>query len=134
MSNKTVLGETVRGSIDYLDVFDKPDRVTIVSMVTDEFTSMCPITGQPDYGKVTIEYIPHRFCIESKSLKLYLLKYRNEGHFCEALSEEILMDVMKFAKPAFARVTVEQKPRGGVGITATSEGQYRPESEVPTDD
>ncbi|MCL6611191.1 MAG: preQ(1) synthase [Peptococcaceae bacterium] len=89
-------------------------------MESDEVTSLCPVTGQPDWETVTIEYEPDKHCIESKSLKLYLWSFREEGHFCEALDSRIAQDVQEACRPKWCRVTVRQKPRGGVKIEATA--------------
>jgi 7-cyano-7-deazaguanine reductase len=104
-----------------LETFPNPG-VSHVELRSDELTAICPITGQPDLYVATIEYWPGPRCIETKSLKLYLSGFRNEGHFCEALAVRIRDDVAKAVElPAEkARVTLEQKSRGGITITATS--------------
>lgn len=79
------------------------------------------MTGQPDFSTIVIEYEPDGRCIESKSLKLYLWTYREEGAFCEALSKEIAADIMDAAHPKYVKVTVRQAPRGGIAIDAESE-------------
>jgi 7-cyano-7-deazaguanine reductase len=83
---------------------------------------MCPVTGQPDLYDATIEYRPDGLCIESKSLKLYLMQFRNEGHFCEALAVRLRDDVAEALQVAREQVFVElvQKARGGITITATA--------------
>lgn len=115
-----VLGRSVREPIEHVETFDNPgvDRVV---MTAYEFTSLCPITGQPDFGTVTIEYSPDKKCIESKSLKLYLWGFRERGVFSEALAREILKEVKRAVDPLSARVIVEQDPRGGIGIRAVAE-------------
>ena len=112
------LGKTVREPSRVLDVFPKPEGVTTVVMESDEVTSLCPVTGQPDWETVTIEYAPDRSCIESKSLKLYLWSFREEGVFCEALAARIAQDVFDACQPFWVEVTVTQKPRGGVKLVA----------------
>jgi 7-cyano-7-deazaguanine reductase len=104
-----------------LETFENPG-VSHVEMTSDELTAVCPITGQPDLYEVTIEYWPDRLCLESKSLKLYLAGYRNEGAFCEALAVRIRDDVASALElPADkARVTLRQKARGGIAIVATT--------------
>jgi 7-cyano-7-deazaguanine reductase len=82
-----------------------------------EFTALCPITGQPDFGHITIRYIPDRLCLESKSLKLYLFSYRNEGTFHEAAVNRILDDVVAAVRPRRAIVKGVFNPRGGIAIT-----------------
>jgi 7-cyano-7-deazaguanine reductase len=104
-----------------LETFANPG-VAHVEMTSDELTAMCPVTGQPDLYVATIEYWPGELCIESKSLKLYLAGYRNEGHFCEALAVKIRDDVAEAVQlPADkVRITLKQKARGGIIITATA--------------
>lgn len=104
-----------------LETFANPG-VSHVEMTSDELTAVCPITGQPDLYTATIEYSPGSLCIESKSLKIYLSGFRNEGHFCEALAIKIRDDVAEALELASdkVRVTLKQKARGGISITATS--------------
>ena len=104
-----------------LEMFPNPG-VTHVEMTSDELTAMCPVTGQPDLYVATIEYWPGELCIESKSLKLYLSSFRDEGHFAEALAVKIRDDVAQAVQlPADkVRVTLKQKARGGITITATA--------------
>ena len=91
-------------------------------MTSDELTAMCPVTSQPDLYTATIAYEPLERCLESKSLKLYLMQFRNEGHFCEALAVRIRDDVAEAldVPPERVVVTLIQKARGGITITATS--------------
>jgi 7-cyano-7-deazaguanine reductase len=104
-----------------LETFANPG-VTHVEMTSDELSAVCPVTGQPDLYVATIEFWPQALCVESKSLKLYLNGYRNEGHFCEALAVKIRDDVAEVLElpPDKVRVTLKQKARGGITITATS--------------
>ena len=104
-----------------LETFPNPG-VSHVEMTSDELTAMCPVTGQPDLYVATIEYWPGELCIESKSLKLYLAGYRNEGHFCEALAVKIRDDVAAVLELPRDRVRVEltQKARGGITIKAST--------------
>ena len=104
-----------------LETFPNPG-VTHVEMTSDELTAMCPVTGQPDLYVATIEYWPGELCIESKSLKLYLSSFRNEGAFCEALAVRIRDDAAEALQlPADKiRITLRQKARGGITITATA--------------
>ncbi|HET9674403.1 MAG TPA: preQ(1) synthase [Gaiellaceae bacterium] len=115
----TALGHA--GSEHYagLETFPNPG-VELVEMSSDELTAMCPVTGQPDMYVASIEYAPDELCLESKSLKLYLARFRNEGAFCEALAVRIRDDVAEALRLDQARVTVtlEQKARGGITITA----------------
>jgi len=111
------------GSDQYagLETFANPG-VTRVELTSDELTAICPLTGQPDLYVATIEYWAQTRCVESKSLKLYLNGFRNEGHFCEALAVKIRDDLAEALElpPDKVRVTLEQKARGGITITATS--------------
>jgi 7-cyano-7-deazaguanine reductase len=104
-----------------LETFDNPG-VSYVEMTSDELTAVCPVTGQPDLYVASIEYWPQALCLESKSLKLYLNSFRSEGAFCEALAVRIRNDVAEALELPTdkVRVTLEQKARGGITITATS--------------
>jgi 7-cyano-7-deazaguanine reductase len=104
-----------------LETFPNPG-VSQVEMTSDEVTSVCPITGQPDLYVATIEYWPAGLCLESKSLKLYLNRFRDEGHFCEALAVKIRDDVARALElpAAKVRVSLTQKARGGITIRATT--------------
>ena len=88
-----------------------------VTLSTDEFTCLCPLTGQPDFATVTIRYIPDRRVVESKSLKLYLWSYRNEGVFHEHVTNTILEDLVKALDPHWIEVVGAFKARGGIAIT-----------------
>ncbi|MEM0128113.1 MAG: preQ(1) synthase [Thermoplasmatales archaeon] len=87
---------------------------TVITIETDEFTSVCPKTGMPDFGKITVHYVPDRKIIELKSLKLYLYRYRNVGIFQENAVNKILNDLVKSASPIFLVVIGEFKVRGGI--------------------
>ena len=121
LENLTVLGSTVREPIDHVEVFPAPAHVTTVRFTTDELASICPVTSQPDLSKVVIEYQPDQFCIESKSLKLYLWRFRNMAVFAEALAAEIAGEVMTTVKPVWVRVELTQRPRGGIEVHAVAE-------------
>jgi 7-cyano-7-deazaguanine reductase len=121
LENLTVLGSTVREAIDHVEVFLAPAHVTTVRFTTDELASICPVTAQPDLSKVVIEYQPDQFCIESKSLKLYLWRFRNMAVFAEALAAEIAGEVMTTVKPVWVRVELTQRPRGGIEVHAVAE-------------
>ena len=100
-----------------LESFPSPSpRPYEVTFSTDEFTSLCPVTGQPDFASITIRYIPDKRCIESKSLKQYLGAYRNQAVFAEAITNRILSDVVAAVAPRSAVVTGDFFPRGGIGI------------------
>jgi 7-cyano-7-deazaguanine reductase len=115
------LGQPGSDAFAGLETFPNPG-VSRVEMRSDELTAVCPITGQPDLYVAAIAYEPKDLCLESKSVKLYLAGFRNEGAFCEALAVRIRDDVAEALElPAGAvRVTLEQKARGGITITATS--------------
>lgn len=112
------LGKHVTEPGRELETFPAPGHVDRVTLVSDEVTTLCPVTGQPDWETVTVEYVPDRLCIESKSLKLFFWSLREEGVFCEALAAEIASAVFEAAQPVRCSVTVVQKPRGGITITA----------------
>ena len=104
-----------------LETFPNPG-VSRVEMTSDELVAVCPVTGQPDLYLASIDYSPADRCLESKSLKLYLNGFRNEGAFCEALAVKIRDDVAEALGLSAEDVTVtlEQKARGGITITATA--------------
>ena len=86
-----------------------------------EFTSLCPVTGQPDFATITITYVPHLKCLESKSLKLYLGSFRNVGMFHEEITNKILDDVIAACSPKWIRVVGRMNPRGGISIHVSAE-------------
>jgi 7-cyano-7-deazaguanine reductase len=104
-----------------LETFANPG-VSVVKLESDELTAVCPVTSQPDLYVATIEYRPRALCLESKSLKLYLNGFRDEGHFCEALAVKIRDDVAAALElqREDVRVTLVQKPRGGITISAST--------------
>lgn len=105
-----------------LECFPSPaKRDYTICFETGEFTSLCPVTGQPDFAKIGIEYMPARLCVESKSLKLYLASFRNVRAFNEAVINRILDDFVRACAPRFARVTGEFASRGGVAIRVVAE-------------
>lgn len=118
-SKISALGKKVT-SFEGFDTFPTPKDLKRVLCVSDEVTANCPVTNQPDWYVVEIDYVPNKLCVESKTLKLYLHSFRNQGHFCEAFSSIIAHDIKKAIKPKSITVTVRQKPRGGVGIHATT--------------
>jgi 7-cyano-7-deazaguanine reductase len=85
-----------------------------ITFETDEFTSLCPITGQPDFARITIEYVPDQLCVESKSLKLYLFSFRNEGSFYEDVTNRIYSDLFELLKPRHLIVVGDFTARGGI--------------------
>ena len=90
-----------------------------IEIVCPEFTSLCPKTGQPDFGTITFSYIPAERCVELKSLKLYLQRFRNEGVFYEHLINRLLDDFVSACQPKRCRVTGDFTPRGGITTTVT---------------
>jgi len=108
----------VQGARRQLDTFDLPKDVTEVEYTSDEVTSLCPITGQPDWYEVTIYLHDSHLGLESKSLKLYLQSFREDGQFCEEFANTIAGDVYEATLASMVTCQVKQKPRGGVGITA----------------
>ncbi|MHB1254234.1 MAG: preQ(1) synthase [Candidatus Humimicrobiaceae bacterium] len=121
MEEFTILGKKVSKPMKKLEAFNAPEDVKTVILTSDEVTSLCPITGQPDWYTIEIEYQPNKLCLESKSLKLYFWTFREEGHFCEQLSNIILKDVQKAINPKTLKVTVEMRPRGGIKIRSIAE-------------
>lgn len=111
----------MRGPIQELDAFDAPEGVTTVTMTSDELTSSCPITGQPDLYTVSIEYAPDKLCIESKSLKLYLWWFSDQAMFAEKIAALICDRVAQDIAPKYCKVVTVQKPRGGITIESVAE-------------
>lgn len=111
-----------------LEVFSAPPTVDTVTFETDEFTSLCPITGQPDFADVKIEYTPDKLCVESKSLKLYLQSFRQEGAFIESLAHRICEEFFFVVRPLQVTVTISSVPRGGLALEAKS-SVYKKEDE-----
>jgi len=95
----------------------RPGRTYWIAFDCPEFTAICPITGQPDFGHLTIRYVPRKLCLESKSLKLYLFSYRNTGTFHEAAVNRILDDIVRAIRPRRLSVHGVFNPRGGIAIT-----------------
>lgn len=121
MSELHHLGKPSNQPIDRVDRIDWTGGAITVRLDCTEFTSICPVTGQPDFGQLTIEYVPDRYLVETKSLKLYLWRYRNERAFNESLVETIATDLLAQIEPRWLRVTGEFNPRGGIQVTATAE-------------
>lgn len=110
-------------------IFDKPDanilesfsnqhpeNLYLINLLCDEFTSLCPVTGQPDWGKFIIRYVPNKLCVESKSLKLYLFSFRNHGEFHEDVTNRIAKDLFKLMSPHYLQITGQFNARGGIAI------------------
>lgn len=101
-----------------IETFDNayPQRDYIITFDCPEFTSLCPVTGQPDFGHITIRYIADKKCIESKALKLYLFSYRNFHSFHEEVVNRVLTDLSSACKPRWMEVTGDFMPRGGISL------------------
>ena len=100
-----------------------PDRDYAVTFTTREVTCLCPITGQPDFYRITITYRPDRRCLESKSLKLYLFSFRQSGMFAEDMANRILDDLVNICRPRWMSVESAMNPRGGIGLRVHVEYQ-----------
>lgn len=105
-----------------LETFENqfPDRDYLIETICPEFTSVCPKTGQPDFGELTITYVPDRLCIELKSLKLYLQQYRTHGVFYEHVTNSILDDLVAVCHPRRMTLKAAFTPRGGIRTTITA--------------
>jgi len=103
-----------------------PDRDYVVRLETDEFTCVCPATGQPDFATITVEYVPDERILESKSFKLYLWSFRNEGVFHEHVTNTILDDLVGALQPRWCRVRGAFGVRGGIRITVEAERGRKP--------
>jgi 7-cyano-7-deazaguanine reductase len=101
----------------------KPERDYLIKIRIPEFTCLCPKTGQPDFATLELAYIPDRYCVELKSLKLYIWSYRNQGTFHEAVTNKILDDMVAACAPHFARLTARFNVRGGLYTTVIAEYQ-----------
>ena len=117
----SILGRTVRHPVDHVECFPAPEGCSSVRFSTEELMSMCPVTTQPDISSVVIEYVPDEWCVESKSLKLFLWSFRDRAVFAEALAVEIADEIFGTAKPRRVTVTLTQRPRGGIELQTVSE-------------
>ena len=113
--------QTETPSAEQLDTFPnpKPGRDYSIEIVCPEFTSVCPLTGQPDFGTITFTYTPGAVCVELKSIKLYLQRYRNEGIYYEQVTNRLLDDFVAAAKPVRLKVVTAWTPRGGITTNVT---------------
>ena len=112
---------------EVLDTFpyEYSDRSIDLEITTDEFTSICPLSGLPDFGTITVEYVPDKLCIELRSLKYYLLSYRQVGMYYEHVVNRVLEDLVKVCKPKRMTVAANYTPRGGLKTKATASFQSR---------
>jgi 7-cyano-7-deazaguanine reductase len=105
-----------------LETFPNPARRNYrIHFETDDFTSLCPVTGQADFARIDIDYVPDRLCVESKSLKFYLASYRNVRAFNEAVTNRILDNFIRACAPREAVVTAQFSARGGISLTVRAE-------------
>lgn len=118
----TLLGKQSR-PVRRLETFPNHNesRDYLVTLQTEEFTCVCPKTSQPDFARIKIQYIPQKKIVESKSLKLYLWSFRDEGVFHEHVTNMILDDLVAALKPRWCKVSAEFAVRGGIGITVDAE-------------
>ncbi|MFA6570911.1 MAG: preQ(1) synthase [Bacteroidota bacterium] len=102
--------------MEKLDTFPnpKPDRDYWITHINSEFTSVCPITGLPDFATITVKYIPDKICVELKALKYYFLEFRNKGIFYESVTNQILDDLVAVCKPREMEIISEWSTRGGI--------------------
>jgi 7-cyano-7-deazaguanine reductase len=120
---------------DVLETFANkyPQRDYTIEIVCPEFTTVCPKTGQPDFGTLTIRYVPDAKCVELKSLKFYLQQYRNEGVFYEMVTNRILDDLAAVLRPRQLTLTAAFTPRGGITTTVTASYQISATSDQHSD-
>lgn len=121
---------------DDLQTFDNPEpgRDYTIDMTLPEFTCLCPMTGQPDFATLRLQYVPDRLCVELKSLKLYIWSYRDQGAFHEAVTNKILTDLTAALSPRYLRLTAEFNARGGIHTSVTVEHKqegWRPSQAMP---
>ncbi len=107
----------------HLETFENPQKEIdyTIRIRIPEFTCLCPLTGQPDFAKFVIEYVPDELCVELKALKLYMTSFRDKGAFHEAITNEILSDIASLLKPRFMRITADFNIRGGIYTDVTVE-------------
>jgi 7-cyano-7-deazaguanine reductase len=119
---------------DILETFENPypDRDYTITIVCPEFTSLCPKTGQPDFGTLTIRYVPDRRCVELKSLKFYLQQFRNVGIFYEHVTNRILDDLVAVLEPRWMILEAAFRPRGGITTTVTATYRVQTPQSFPT--
>jgi 7-cyano-7-deazaguanine reductase len=98
-----------------------PERDYIIIHTAPEFTSVCPVTGQPDFATIVLEYIPEKICVELKSYKFYLQSFRNDGIYFEAVTNRILNDLIKVMKPRYIKITANFNTRGGISSEIIAE-------------
>jgi 7-cyano-7-deazaguanine reductase len=102
-----------------------PRRDYRIGMEIPEFTCLCPMTGQPDFAVLSLEYVPDRLCVELKALKLYIWSFRDEGAFHEAVTNRILDDLVKATRPRYMKLTAKFNVRGGIYTSVVAEHRRR---------
>ena len=124
LSGLTLLGKNATQPSKKLEIFPNrhPNRDYTVTLISDEFTCVCPATGQPDFATITVNYIPDRRIVESKSFKLYLWSFRGEGVFHEHVTNVILDDLVDALRPRWIKITADFAVRGGIAISV--QGEY----------
>ena len=115
------LGKKVNQPTKQLDTFAAPKNVNQVTFESNELTCLCPVTGQPDFNTIIIEFEPDELCIESKSLKLYLWSFREEAIFAEGLANAMAEDIFSAIQPLWVKITIAQNIRGGLQLTTFAE-------------
>ena len=115
------MAEAILISADQMETFPNPapGRDYVIEIICPEFTSLCPKTGQPDFGTITFTYTPDKTCVELKSLKMYLQKFRNEGIFYEQVTNRLLDDFVQACSPLRCKVLGDFTPRGGISTRVT---------------
>ncbi|MDP4210097.1 MAG: preQ(1) synthase [Bacteroidota bacterium] len=121
MADFNFLGKKVNAPSKQLDTFPKPANVQVVKFESNELTSFCPVTSQPDFNTVTIEFAPDKLCVESKSLKLYLWSFREEAIFAEGLANTMAEDLYNALQPHWVKITLMQNIRGGLQLSVVAE-------------
>jgi len=109
----------------------EPDRDYVIRHVCPEYTAVCPVTGQPDFGTIVVIYTPDRLCVELKSLKLYLWSFRDEGHFFEQATNQILSDLVRAVEPRRMTVIGRFNVRGGITTTVVARHAAKPRGASP---
>jgi 7-cyano-7-deazaguanine reductase len=127
---------SARSASKLLETFPNPnaDRDFLVHMEIPEFTCLCPVTGQPDFANLVLDYVADRRCVELRSLKLYIWAYRNEGAFHEAVTNRILDDLVAAAAPRYMRIAARFYVRGGIFTSVVAERRkqgWTPGIEIP---
>lgn len=130
LANLTHLGQGTTKPSKQLETFPNrhPQRDYTVTLETDEFTCVCPATGQPDFARITIRYVPDQKIVESKSLKLYFWSFRDEGVFHEHVTNVILDDLVAALEPRWCEVIADFRIRGGIAITVRAEHKKQPQN------